>query len=302
MTVPPHLLAAIERNRRRLWALCYRMTGRTHDADDLCQEAIARAIERADQLVGDDPTGWLLRIATTTSLDHLRHSAVRERAVVLTDALDLADLSAGDRVDDPERATILREDVRYAVVVALQQLTPRQRATLVLHDVCDRSLEEVAEALETNANAAKALLHRARVALSAARLRDDVDVPVDTGLVEALARAIEAGSLDGIAALLADEAWGVVDGGGIIPVVPGPSLGRAAVLRRFANAWRRLGNVPLTADVRRLNGEPAVVVRVPSRPPLVVALIHIESRGGRIAALRIDRDPRRTVNFAKATA
>ena len=302
MTVSPHILAAIERNRRRLWTLCYRMTGLTHDADDLCQEAIARAIERADQVASDDPTGWLLRIATTTCLDHLRHSAVRERAVVLTDALDVADLTVGDRVAEPERATILREDVRYAVVVALQELTPRQRAALILHDVCDRSLDEVAEVLETNANASKALIHRARVALAAARHRDDVDVPVDRVVVERLAQAIEAGSLDTIAALLAGDAWGVVDGGGIIPVVPGPSHGRAAVLRRFANAWRRLGNIPLMAEVRTLNGEPAVIVRVPSTPPLVVAVIHIESRGGQIAALRIDRDPRRTQAFSASIA
>jgi RNA polymerase sigma-70 factor, ECF subfamily len=302
MTVAPHILAAIERNRRRLWALCYRMTGRTHDADDLCQEAIARAIERADQVASADPTGWLLRVATTTCLDHLRHSAIHDRTVVLVDPLDVADLPPGERVDDPERAAILREDVRYAVVVALQQLTPRQRAALVLHDVCDRSFEEIGGALELNPNAAKALLHRARVALATGRRRDDVDVPVDRRVVDGLARAIEAGALDAIAALLADDAWGLVDGGGIIPVAPGPSHGRAAVLRRFANAWRRLGNVPLTAEVRVLNGEPALIVRVPSAPPLVVAVIHIESRDGHIAALRIDRDPRRMKVFAVATA
>jgi DNA-directed RNA polymerase specialized sigma24 family protein len=45
MTLPD-----IGRNRRRLWAICYRMTGGVHDADDLSQEAIARAIEREDQL------------------------------------------------------------------------------------------------------------------------------------------------------------------------------------------------------------------------------------------------------------
>ena len=57
MTMDPDLLAAIERNRRRLWAICYRMTGGAQDADDLCQEAIARAIERAGQRIGDDQIG-----------------------------------------------------------------------------------------------------------------------------------------------------------------------------------------------------------------------------------------------------
>jgi RNA polymerase sigma-70 factor (ECF subfamily) len=69
------VLAAVERQRKRLWAHCYRMTGRRADADDLSQEAIARAIERAGELV--DPThaeAWLFRIATTVCLDHLRHT------------------------------------------------------------------------------------------------------------------------------------------------------------------------------------------------------------------------------------
>jgi RNA polymerase sigma factor (sigma-70 family) len=299
MTMDPHLLAAIERNRRRLWAICYRMTGGVQDADDLCQEAIARAIERADQVVADDPTGWLVRIATTACLDHLRRATVRERVTALVDPLDLPELAPGVAAEDPERAAILREDVRYAVVVALQALNPRQRTALVLHDVCDRPIAEVAAILELNPNAAKALLHRARVALAEARHRDDIDVPVDGEVVEALARAVEAGSLDQISALLAADAWGVVDGGGVIPVVAGPSLGRDAVMRRFENAWRRLDHVMLAAELRRLNGEPAVIVRVAAAPQIVVALIHVETRGRHVAALRIDRDPKRTAAFSR---
>lgn len=56
-SISPALVASIERYRRRLWTLCYRMTGRTSDADDLCRDAIARAIERGDQLTSDDPAG-----------------------------------------------------------------------------------------------------------------------------------------------------------------------------------------------------------------------------------------------------
>ena len=59
----PRVLAAIERNQRRIWAVCYRMTGRRAEADDLAQEAMARAIERAEQVTYDDPTGWLLTLA-----------------------------------------------------------------------------------------------------------------------------------------------------------------------------------------------------------------------------------------------
>ena len=67
------VLAAVERCRKRLWAHCYRMTGQRTEADDLCQEAIARAIERAEDLHDSAAVdGWLFRIATTVCLDHLR--------------------------------------------------------------------------------------------------------------------------------------------------------------------------------------------------------------------------------------
>jgi RNA polymerase sigma-70 factor, ECF subfamily len=293
------LETAIEQSRKRLWAICYRMTGRASDADDLCQQAIVCAIERRAQVMQEDPTGWLIRIATTTCLDHLRRDVTRRRVTELADHLDMPGLKPGEIVDDPERRAILREDVRYALVVALQRVSPRQRAALILHDVCDRPLDEIAETLGANVNSTKALLHRARAAVARERHRDDVDVPVDRRLVEALAKAIEAGAVEAISALLAEDAWGIVDGGGVVPVATEPSMGRAAVMRRFANAWRRLDQVPLDAEVRELNGEPAVIVRVRADARIVVAVIHVETRGEAIAALRIDRDPRRTSAYAR---
>lgn len=295
----PALLTAIERSRRRMWNICYRMTGRTVDADDLAQDAIARAIERVDQVAGEDPTGWLLRIATTTCLDHLRRQQVRTRVTALVDPLDVADLSPGERVDDPERAAVLREDVRYAVVVALQHLTAAQRAALILHDVCDRSVADVATVLGTNANAAKALIHRARVALREARHSDDVDVPADRAVVERFALAIERGELDALAELLLETAWGVADGGGIVRVAARPSFGRRSVVRRFANTWNKLGRVALAPELRLLNGEPAIVVRVRGAG-FAFAVIHVETREARVAALRIDRDPARLGAFTAA--
>ena len=274
------------------------MTGRTNNADELCQESIAGAIERCDQLTGEDPTGWLLRIATTTCLDHLRKNRVRQRLTALCDPLDLADLVPGEPSPDPERAAILREDIRFAVIVALQQLTPLQRTALILHDVCDRPVADVALTLETNPNAAKALIHRARVALAEARHRDDVDAPADPAVVEALARAIEGGELDTLGALLLDDAWGVVDGGGTIRAASRPTSGRRAVTRRFANAWRRLGGIPMAVELRRLNGELAVLVRLRDSG-VPVAVIHVETRDARIAALRIDRDPGRIGALAR---
>jgi RNA polymerase sigma-70 factor (ECF subfamily) len=292
MTPPSvQVLAALERNRRRIWAICYRMTGLRVDADDLAQEAAARAIERSDQVTEEDATGWLLRLTTRLCIDHLRHKKIERRLTELVDPVDGAEWPVGDlAARAPEGAAVLREDIRFAVVVALQRLSSRQRAALILHDVCDRSMEEVAEVLGTNANAAKATIHRARVALAEARRHVDVDVPVDRQVVEQFARAIEAGAIDALTELLAPEVWGITDGGGVIQTSTKPNFGQRAVSRQWANAKRRLDQ-PVTTGLVLVNGEPAIVIRLAALPEVVVAVVHLETRQGRVLALRVNRDP-----------
>jgi RNA polymerase sigma-70 factor (ECF subfamily) len=218
----------------------------------------------------------------------------------LVDPLDLPEISAtGPAVSDPEAAAIRRDDVRFAVVVALQTLSPRQRAVVVLHDVCDRPLDDVASALGSNPNAMKALLHRGRAALAKARGRSDGDVVADAAVVERFARAIEAYAVDELAALCTEDVWGVVDGGATIRVATKPIMGRRAVARRWANAARRLGSVPVACTVHRLNGEPAVLVAVPSLGDTPFASVHLETRGGLVQAIRVVRDPQKLLPLVR---
>jgi RNA polymerase sigma-70 factor (ECF subfamily) len=284
------LLPAIERNRRRLWLLCYRMLGTHADADDVCQESIACALECAGQRRGEDPTGWLLRIATRRCLDHMRKQTRRRRLTQLVDPL----LDAPPLAAEPEQRSILRDDVRFAVIVALQRLNARQRAAFILADICERPLVEVAEALDTNANAIKALLHRARLTLSRARASIDGDIPVDIALVRAFAEALEQGSIEALATLVAEDVWGIVDGGGIVRVATRPTRGRRVLAQRFANVQRQLGaNVPVVTELRSINAETAIVVRLAHDRTRVVAVIHFVTRRGEIAVALVDRDPRR---------
>jgi RNA polymerase sigma-70 factor (ECF subfamily) len=295
------VLAAVERCRRRIWAHCYRMTGRRSDADELSQEAMARAIERAASLA--DPAaveGWLFRIATTVCLDHLRRI---KRVHKVTDLVDpiLFD-GFHDASPTVEGATLRREDVRLAVVAALQHLPPRQRAALLLHDVCGLSLQEVAEAMGSNDNAVKAALHRARDGLERARGRSDVDASVDPELVERLARAFETRSLDALAGLLLEDVWGVVDGGSAVQTARRPTLGARALLRRFANLVRKLGDVQVSCRVVELNGEPAVLTTLPDSAATPFSSVHVETRAGRIAAMRVVRDPDKLAHLARTTS
>jgi RNA polymerase sigma-70 factor (ECF subfamily) len=110
-------------NRRRVWSICYRMTGVRAEADDLAQEAMARALERSSQARDSDAVGWLLQLTTTLCIDHLRRKKIERRLTELVDPLADVDVAIGER--GPEGSAILRDDLRFAVVVALQRLSPR---------------------------------------------------------------------------------------------------------------------------------------------------------------------------------
>ena len=268
------------------------MTGDRAAADDLAQESIARAIERAHQASDETIEGWLYRVVTTSCLDWLRRQKRERAAVALVDPVDLAEGPFTSEAN-AESTLLRRDDVRLAVLTTLQALTPRQRAVLVLRDVLDRSTDETAAALGLRAGTVKVLLHRARAALAEAHHVDMADAPVDAALVEQFARAIEAGAIDGLTQLLADDVWGLVDDG---LGRRRPTLGARAVVRQWANAFARFGRAD---EVRRmrLNGEPSLVVVVAGR---ALASIHLETRGSRVVSIRVLLDPPRLLRLGIA--
>jgi RNA polymerase sigma-70 factor (ECF subfamily) len=277
-------LATLERHRRGIWGLCYRMTGDRAAGDDLAQESIARAIERAEQASDETFEGWLYRVATTTCLDWLRRRTVEENAVRIVDPLLLSDAPVVEV--DAESRLLRRDDLRLAVLTSLQALTARQRAVLVLRDVLDRSTAETASTLGLSEGNVKVLLHRARAELEHAHRVGIPDVPVDATLVETFARALEAGDVEALAKLLAEDAWGLVDDGA---GRRRPTLGARAIARQWANAIGRYGTDGLVRRLQ-LNSELALLVTISGYS---LATIHLETRGGLVISTRVVLDPPR---------
>lgn len=163
----------VDRYRRELQVHCYRMVGSFQDADDMVQETFLRAWASQSTYEGRSSVrAWLYRIATNACLDFIR----KRRRVETFDPqagggaevpwLEPFPDSMLPGPDDPETATVARETIELAYIVAIQHLPPRQRAVLLLRDAIGWSARETADLLEMSVPAVNSALQRARETLA----------------------------------------------------------------------------------------------------------------------------------------
>ena len=221
-------LADAQRYRRELLAHCYRMTGSVHDAEDLVQDTYLRAWKSYKGFQGKSSVRtWLYRIATNTSLTALEG---RQRRPLPSGLGQSASDPTGDITEhreitwqeplpdspkeDPADPSVIvesRESVRLAFVAAIQHLSARQRAVLVLREVLQWKAAEVGEAIGASTAAVNSLLQRARAQLDAAQPTQDgeVAVPESPEAKEQLAKymaAFEEYDMDKLVALFTEDA------------------------------------------------------------------------------------------------
>jgi RNA polymerase sigma-70 factor, ECF subfamily len=208
--------------RRELLAHCYRMLGSVHDAEDLVQESYLRAWRAFDRFEGRSSLRtWLYRIATSACLTALESRGRRPLPSGLGGPSDQAGTPLEESPgtpwleplptdEDPATIVTSRESTRLAFIAALQHLPPRQRAVLILRDVLAWRAAEVADLLDTTTAAVNSALQRARAQLDqVAPTPDAVTEPsaADTRvLLERYVDAFERKDVDGIVALLAEDA------------------------------------------------------------------------------------------------
>ncbi len=220
--------ALTDRYRPELLALCYRMLGSLHDAEDLVQETYLRAWRAFDGFEGRSSLRtWLHRIATNACLTALESRARRplpsalgapsddpERPVVEAWEVPwlqpIPDAVLGTTPEDPAAVVTFRDSTRLALIAALQHLPPRQRAVLILREVLAWRAAEVADLLGTSVAAVNSALQRARAHVQAvAPTHDDVAEPSDRAqraLLERYTTAFENNDMDALLKLLTEDA------------------------------------------------------------------------------------------------
>jgi len=276
---PAEAAAAFDPLRPRLIRVAYRMLGSVADAEDVVQDTFLRWM-KADRTQVREPEAYLRRTVTRLCLDQLKSARHRREAYV------------GQWLPDPivqAEDEMVEEDVTLPLMLALERLSPLERAAFLLHDVFGLGFDEVGETIRRDPAACRQLASRARSHVREARPRFQVERQHGLAIAEAFFAASRNGDLAALGALLAADVGLYSDGGGKRPAVPQPILGRALVMKMhkaLAVLFRKRGSTLL--HVGLINGLPGFVTREFDGELQTTAL---EIEDGKVAGIYVMRNP-----------
>lgn len=280
-----------EAHRARLLRIAYRMLGSRSEAEDVVQNAWLRWVA-ADRQGVAAPYPFLARVVTRLCLDEMKSARARRETYV------------GAWLPEPlvetEEVGPDEDDLTLTLMMALERLSPLERAAFILHDVFGVPLGEVADTLDREAAAVRQLAVRARRNVQAARPR----FPLERDEGERIARAFFAASTSGDTAtlrtLLAENAVLRSDGGGKVLAFINPITGLERLLRlyeavrgKWGEGWAQMLE-PVWID-----GLPGYISRERGGVLQTTALAIEE---GRITAIYITRNPDKLRHVAQALA
>lgn len=276
-STPDDAAASFDPLRPKLIRVAYRMLGSVADAEDMVQEAFIRWM-RADRGAVLEPEAFLRRTVTRLCLDQLksaRHSRETYVGPWLPDPI----------VEEEEEP----EDVTLPLMLALERLSPLERAAFLLHDVFGLAFEEVAVTIERDASACRQLATRARAHVRDARSRFQVDKVRGMELAQAFFTASRTGDMKALGAMLAADVSLHSDGGGKRHAALAPVIGFEDVFtlhRNLSALFQKHGSTLVRTGL--INGLPGFVTREADG---VLQTTALDISDGRITAIYVVRNP-----------
>jgi RNA polymerase sigma-70 factor (ECF subfamily) len=246
---------AFEHYRVLLFSIAYRMTGSASDAEDLVQETYLRyqASESAEIV---SLKAYLTTIVTRLALNYLQSARVVREQYVGTWLPEpfLTSEDGGFPLADLER----QEALSLAFLRLLETLSPPERAVFLLHEVFDYPFSEIGVMLEKSTANCRQLFHRARQALQDKHARFDPEPQRQRQLLLSFLAASQAGNMEALTSLLAQDAISWSDGGGKAQTNLKPLYGQQAVARFWLSVTPKTPR-PLTFTQAEINGSPALL-------------------------------------------
>lgn len=250
MSLPDDGTQIFETHRPRLVRLAYRMLGSVAEAEDVVQDAWLRW-QQADRTAVDTPVAFLSRIVTRLCLDVMK-SARSCRETYVGSWLPEPMIEEPDEMD--------QDDLTLTLMLALERLSPLERAAFLLHDVFGVPLDEVAVTVEREPAAIRQLAARARKHVQDSRPRFPVARDEGSRIAEAFFIATRSGDTNALRSILAQNVVIRSDGGGKVLAFLNPIVGLERVLRLYEGLSRKLGiKKSDTFEPMRIDGLPGYV-------------------------------------------
>lgn len=289
MTGPDSSACSFETHRPRLVRLAYRMLGSWSDAEDIVQDAWLRW-RQVDETTVREPAAYLSRTVTRLCLDVMK-SARAQRETYVGSWLP-------EPIVEAEDEEIRSDELTLTLMLALERLSPLERAAFLLHDVFGVPLDEIAGTLDRDPAAVRQLAVRARKHVQEARPRYKVEREEGDRLAQAFFTASTTGDLAGLRAMLAHNVVMKADGGGKVLAFLNPIVGIERVVRLFAGLYRKLTAQP-AVFIRPMwiDGLPGYLSRERDN---VLQTTAFEIEDGRITAVYITRNPDKLRHIAEA--
>jgi len=266
--------AAADELRPLLFSIAYRMLGSVAEAEDVVQEAFLRRTA-ADDVQSE--RAFLTTVTTRLAIDVLRSARKRREAYVgswLPEPL----------VEDDAPARVESEEsVSLAFLVLLERLSPVERAVLVLRDAFDMPFAEIARIVERSEDNCRQILSRARRRIEDDTPRFDADPAARDALAARFLAAAREGDLEGLVAVLAEDAVLVGDGGGRARAIPKPMHGAPAIARALVRFYGLIDQWGVTLQPVHVNGQPGF--RALDAEGRVVNVAGLDIEGGRVRAI-----------------
>ena len=262
--------------RPLLTRVAYRMLGSVADAEDVVQDAFIRWLG-TDRAAVREPAAFLRRTVTRLCLDQIK-SARRQRETYV-----------GPWLPDPLVEEEEADDVTLPLMLALERLSPLERAAFLLHDVFGVEFEEVAKTIDRDPVATRQLAARARTHVRDARPRYKLEKGQGLQIANAFFAASRSGDMAALGAMLAADVGLWSDGGGKRPAVTEPVFGYDIVLklhRSLAVLFGKYGSTLVHAGT--INGLPGFVTREADGKLQTTAL---EIEDGKVVGIYVMRNP-----------
>lgn len=276
-----------EPQRPRLIRLAYRMLGSVTEAEDIVQEAYIRW-HGTDRAAIREPAAFLSRMVTRLCLDFLKSARVRRETYIGP--------WLPEPVVEPSFDGDGDEDLSLTLMMALERLSPLERAAFLLHDVFGMDFDQVAATLDRDPAACRQLAARARKHVRDARPRFPVSTDEGRRMADAFFAASRSGDLATLRTLLAENVAAYTDGGGIKHAAINPLLGFRRVAGLFAGVARKANfERPPILYQGPINGLPGIVTLEKDGTLQSLAL---EIENGRISAIYVVRNPEKLRHLA----